>query len=1362
MSALGSLVVKLALEHAQFNAGADAAKQRADALAKQVQDSMDGMASTIKSTAAGIAGGLAAAFTIGAVDQLLKDVTASQAALNDLSHMAGMTVESLSALQSVGRYVGLGAQEIAEASVSMTDALAQAKDESDGVGQALAAIGLKFEDFRSLKPDEQFKVLARALSEYEDGAGKAAVMTQIMGEEGAKLLPFLRDLAEAGELQAEVTQAQIEAATEYQANLVATQAAAEAWKQEIAAGMVPALNLAVQAFDEVINSAGGLLQEAQALGADGSIQQWTEGAITGLSYVADAAHVAWRVLETVGKNLGGLAAAIVMAVQGDFQGAWEVLKITGQDMIDVWDDPTIGARFRENMDKIKSSAQQATPVIEKKTLAVKNYGEAASAAAERQKQLDKAAQDAAKAAQRELEAETAARVKAYGEEVKAQEARLKAYQSAADRAEQAVQDARDEEEAYARAAAQGISLAEAVAQIGIARAEEAYQQALNRGEDAETLLAIHREIEARKQLLQILGQRVVREANAEAQTELKRQWDRTAQTVGQTLSDYIMGGGKDAATYLKRLFATLVLQPVVQTVVGGVLGTGTGVGGASAVGGGLNLVQTGKGLWDAFSGGLTGTLGTQIASLGATLGTTAATAFGSGIVAGGNLGLFGGGIGQGLSMIGSGAAGSTAAGLGTIAGAAMPWVAGGLAVLSLFSSGAFSSRGANHVGGAYSSEGLTDSEIMASLGFKLSSNKAQDVTKRSNAELDKSVAGLASGLLGAYNQLATVLGGSKAQINAAFAINPKYDDEKSYGYFQLRDEIGNLLVDYDNRKLSKDHDEAWEQYANDMANAFVGQLRESDITGWADDILDGLGDSVTVEGFAAAAQQIAVIDAAFESWAATLVGFKDLSDEAQTALVRAFGSFEAMATGLNSWYASYYSEQERYEQSLQQMRSVLADLDLSIDPAMGERAKLHFRATAEAALQAGNEVLYAQMVQISGSFAQLADYAQAAAEAAAKAAEDAVRAAVDRAMTQLEYSIGRERDYWSGIASKASEAVSSLSSAVNLLQSNASDLYSSVDSAAQMQAVQGMLYVENALAAVKRGASVLEFDKLQEAITAARGGINEGNYASAFERERDALVLAGQLSQLGELTDAQLSVEERALKAAQQQIEQLDKTLDYWQQQIDGTQAGINATLSVQAAVNGLSSALQAQAAAQAAAAAAAAAASSGGYSGGSGLSSPINEWGAHTGIGDSGYRLEGNTLYFPGGGSHSVQSSSDVHALVDAYGLVLGPDGTYIRTRARGGYTPPGLTLVGEEGPELVNFRAPSMVYTAAQTANLLGMGGNTERLETLVEQQTRVIADLSARLAAIERNTRKTAQVLVDVTDDGNAMVTHGLEAL
>lgn len=94
--------------------------------------------------------------------------------------------------------------------------------------------------------------------------------------------------------------------------------------------------------------------------------------------------------------------------------------------------------------------------------------------------------------------------------------------------------------------------------------------------------------------------------------------------------------------------------------------------------------------------------------------------------------------------------------------------------------------------------------------------------------------------------------------------------------------------------------------------------------------------------------------------------------------------------------------------------------------------------------------------------------------------------------------------------------------------------------------------------------------------------------------------------------------------------------------------------------------------------------------------------------IGDSGYRLQttaaGATLLFPGGGSHSVSGANAAQTLTETYGLISGGlQGTLIRTRAEGGYTPPGMTLVGEEGPELVNFAKPSLIYNADQTRDLM-----------------------------------------------------------
>src|SRR5690606_28493439 len=45
------------------------------------------------------------------------------------------------------------------------------------------------------------------------------------------------------------------------------------------------------------------------------------------------------------------------------------------------------------------------------------------------------------------------------------------------------------------------------------------------------------------------------------------------------------------------------------------------------------------------------------------------------------------------------------------------------------------------------------------------------------------------------------------------------------------------------------------------------------------------------------------------------------------------------------------------------------------------------------------------------------------------------------------------------------------------------------------------------------------------------------------------------------------------------------------------------------------------------------------------------------------------------------------------------------LRGFAVGGYATPGWALVGEEGPELVNFTNPGRVYTADQTREMLAM---------------------------------------------------------
>ena len=154
MSALGSLVVKLALQHAEFTGGLDKSEQAALVAAKRIQDTFDGMKSRIAATAGAIAGGLAAGFTINAFKGLISGAIETGAALDDLSQQTGATVEALSGLLAVGKFNDVGPEQLGGAMNKLAANLAGATEESKGTGKALAALGVNMNDFRKLKPED--------------------------------------------------------------------------------------------------------------------------------------------------------------------------------------------------------------------------------------------------------------------------------------------------------------------------------------------------------------------------------------------------------------------------------------------------------------------------------------------------------------------------------------------------------------------------------------------------------------------------------------------------------------------------------------------------------------------------------------------------------------------------------------------------------------------------------------------------------------------------------------------------------------------------------------------------------------------------------------------------------------------------------------------------------------------------------------------------------------------------------------------------------------------------------------------------------------------------------------------------------
>jgi phage-related minor tail protein len=169
------------------------------------------------------------------------------------------------------------------------------------------------------------------------------------------------------------------------------------------------------------------------------------------------------------------------------------------------------------------------------------------------------------------------------ESTKAHAAMIETIRKAAEGAEQQVRQYTDEAEAADLAAARNISLKQALEEVAIARLREK-QAAMLGNEDA--VLAIEREIEARRKLIGLTAGADWRQREDKEREDRIQKEQRAAEQIGQSLSDAIMQGGQSAGELLRNYFRTLILKPIVDAAVNPL---------ASGLQGGLSSLLSGLG-----------------------------------------------------------------------------------------------------------------------------------------------------------------------------------------------------------------------------------------------------------------------------------------------------------------------------------------------------------------------------------------------------------------------------------------------------------------------------------------------------------------------------------------------------------------------------------------------------------------------------------------------------------------------------------------------------------------------------------------------------------------------------------------------
>lgn len=234
---LATLSIDLEARLANLQTGFDKAARIAEKNANQIEARYN----KLGAAAAGIGAALAASFSVGAFVQFFRATADGLDKLNDLKDATGATVENISALEDVALRTGTSIDTVATSLVKFNLELSKA-DAGSETANILKQIGLSAAELRAIDPAEALRRTAVALAQYADDGNKARITQALFGKSIKEVAPFLKDLAEQGQLNATVTTAQAQAAEDFNKQLFALQANATGAARAIAGPFMTAVN----------------------------------------------------------------------------------------------------------------------------------------------------------------------------------------------------------------------------------------------------------------------------------------------------------------------------------------------------------------------------------------------------------------------------------------------------------------------------------------------------------------------------------------------------------------------------------------------------------------------------------------------------------------------------------------------------------------------------------------------------------------------------------------------------------------------------------------------------------------------------------------------------------------------------------------------------------------------------------------------------------------------------------------------------------------------------------------------------------------------------------------------------------------
>jgi lambda family phage tail tape measure protein len=306
------------------------------------------------------------------------------------------------------------------------------------------------------------------------------------------------------------------------------------------------------------------------------------------------------------------------------------------------------------------------------------------------------------------------------------------------------------------------------------------------------------------------------------------------------------------------------------------------------------------------------------------------------------------------------------------------------------------------------------------------------------------------------------------------------------------------------------------------------------------------------------------------------------------------GGFDALSARVNTYYANFFSETEKADDTLEAVNKQFANLNIALpETRKGYRDMIEaLDVTTEAGRSmfitltglAGNAAASYSILEQRAAAAEEAQ--KAAAEAAQKAAEEAAKAIVDSLMGAVNAAYGAVQRAVAAEQKAVTEAynarVTSLNDMLSTAGSNVSDLTGvsndlgtalkrlrgDSDEAVKALRNQAQATLQGALEKARSGGSLADFTGLSDALDVLDSN-NTDAYSSMLDFQRDQGRTANKIAELNALNGKQLTTAEQTVKTLQEQLDQAEKSYDDQMAQFDQQLAFAQAQMD---ALNGIDS----------------------------------------------------------------------------------------------------------------------------------------------------------------------------------------------